>query len=95
MPARASLHHRIQLRDPRRYSRAREGVALRAGAVLDHALGGGTGKGAGAGRKGKSGRGNGPRMARTQQDWGEKSGFRPETLMDRDFKWWLRRASIP
>jgi hypothetical protein len=40
-------------------SRAREGVALRAGAVLDQALGGGTGKGAGAGRKGKSGRGNG------------------------------------
>lgn len=27
------------------YSRAREGVALRAGAVLDHALGGSTGKG--------------------------------------------------
>ncbi len=30
------------------YSRAREGVALRAGVVLDQALGGGTGKGAGA-----------------------------------------------
>ena len=59
-----------------RYSRAREGVALRAGAVLDQAVHGGNGKGVGVGRKGKSGRGNGQRMARTQQSWGrgEASG---------------------
>ena len=64
----ATLGH-SSLQVTERYSRAREGVALRAGAVLDQALGGGTGKGARAGRKGKSGRGNGPRMARTQQNW--------------------------
>lgn len=64
----ATLGH-SSLQVTERYSRAREGVALRAGAVLDQALGGGTGKGTGAGRKGKSGRGNGPRMARTQQNW--------------------------
>lgn len=71
----ATLGH-SSLQVTERYSRAREGVALRAGAVLDQALGGGTRKGAAAGRKGKSGRGNGPRMARTQQNWGssEASG---------------------
>ncbi|MFT4213865.1 MAG: tyrosine-type recombinase/integrase [Microbacterium sp.] len=71
----ATLGH-SSLQVTERYSRAREGVALRAGAVLDQALGGGAGKGAGPGRKGKSGRGNGPRMARSQQNWqgGEASG---------------------
>ena len=65
----ATLGH-SSLQVTERYSRAREGVALRAGAVLDQALSGGAGKGAAAERKGKSGRGNGPKMARTQQDWG-------------------------
>lgn len=65
----ATLGH-SSLQVTERYSRAREGVALRAGAVLDQALGGGIGKGAGAKRKGASGRGNGPRMAQTHQNWG-------------------------
>ena len=59
----ATLGH-SSLQVTERYSRAREGVALRAGAALDKALGGGPGKAAGAGRRGTSGRGNGPRMAR-------------------------------
>lgn len=63
----ATLGH-SSLQVTERYSRARKGVALRAGAVLDQALGGDTGKSAGAKRKGASGRGNGPRMARTQQN---------------------------
>jgi integrase len=72
----ATLGH-SSLRVTEHYSRAREGVALRAGAVLDQALGGGTGEPAGAKRKGTSGRGNGPRMARNSAELGEKRGVRP------------------
>ncbi|MFT4124409.1 MAG: tyrosine-type recombinase/integrase [Microbacteriaceae bacterium] len=73
----ATLGH-FQPPDHRTVLPRRKGVALRAGAVLDQALGGGTSKGAGAGREGKSDRGNGPRMARTRQDWGQKRGVRQE-----------------
>jgi integrase len=59
----ATLGH-SSLQVTERYSRAREGVALRAGAALDKALGGASGKAAGARRRVTSGRGNGPRMAR-------------------------------
>jgi len=65
----ATLGH-SSLQVTERYSRAREGVALRAGAALDQALGSKTGKGAGARRRGVSARGNGPRMARAQRGRG-------------------------
>jgi integrase len=68
----ATLGH-SSLQVTERYSRAREGVALRAGAVLDQALGSKTGKGAGAKRRGTSGRANGPRMARAQRGRGRSA----------------------
>ena len=68
----ATLGH-SSLQVTERYSRAREGVALRAGAVLDQALGSKTGKGAGAKRRGISAPGNGPRMARAQRGKGRSS----------------------
>ena len=86
-------HSSLQVTE--RYSRAREGVALRAGAVLDQAHGGGTGEGAGAKRKGTL-------AAEMAQEWPKLStsggGARRqagESLIRRDFRWWLRRASIP
>lgn len=63
----ATLGH-SSLQVTERYSRAREGVALRAGAVLDEALGGAAPKPTGVKRKGVSGRRNGPRMARIQRN---------------------------
>ena len=69
----ATLGH-SSLQVTERYSRAREGVALRAGAVLDQALGGAPGKAAGAKLRGASSRRNGPRMDRTQQTWGRSGG---------------------
>ncbi len=68
----ATLGH-SSLQVTERYSRAREGVALRAGAVLDQALGGTSGKGAGTRRRGASTRGNGPRMARAQRGKGRSA----------------------
>lgn len=61
----ATLGH-SSLQVTERYSRAREDVALRAGAVLDQAFGGGSGNAAAAKSRGASGRGNGPRMAQTR-----------------------------
>lgn len=69
----ATLGH-SSLQVTERYSRAREGVALRAGAVLDQALGGAPIKTTRTKRRGTSGLGNGPRMARTQQNWGRSGG---------------------
>ena len=70
----ATLGH-SSLQVTERYSRAREGVALRAGAVLDRALGGDAQKGARPNRKGATGRRNGPRMAQTQQNWERSDTF--------------------
>ena len=62
----ATLGH-SSLQVTERYSRAREGVALRAGAVLDQALGGASGQRAGTARREGSGPRYGPRMARPQR----------------------------
>jgi integrase len=63
----ATLGH-SSLQVTERYSRAREGVALRAGAALDQALGTTPTTADGATRGGTPGRLNGPSMARTR--WG-------------------------
>ncbi len=62
----ATLGH-SSLQVTERYSRAREGVALRAGAVLDQALSGAAGERAETTRRGSSGHRYGPRMARPQR----------------------------
>lgn len=58
----ATLGH-SSLQVTERYSRAREDVALRAGAALDQVFGRGSGNAAATKGRDTSGRGNGPRMA--------------------------------
>ncbi len=93
-PGRAGDPGHSSLQGTERYSRAREGVALRAGAVLDQALGGAPGKVAGAKRRAHP-------VAEMAQEWpepsrpgGKAAGAARKRLIRPHFKQWLRPASI-
>ena len=77
-------HSRLQVTE--RHSRAREGVALRAGAALDQALADMTDKPAGTRRRGSPGRSNGPTVARTRRGGGRSRPVRRKNpLVTRGF----------